>query len=130
MPPAGQRTRRRGATPSPGASSWSPEATPDTPSRDASSRMTAICGIARPFRLPSIGEERLGGQARNRDEGGNRPGSEAASPGRGHAAWARGHAPPPHGCTVMEVKNGKVDRVWVYFDNAHLLRQIGVLPTR
>jgi hypothetical protein len=28
----------------------------------------------------------------------------------------------------MEVKNNKVAHAWVYFDNAHLLRQIGVLP--
>jgi len=33
-----------------------------------------------------------------------------------------------HGCTVMEVKSAKVAHAWVYFDNAHLLRQIGVLP--
>ena len=33
-----------------------------------------------------------------------------------------------HGCTVMEVKNNKTAHAWVYFDNAHLLRQIGVLP--
>jgi len=33
-----------------------------------------------------------------------------------------------HGCTVIEMKNGKATRAWVYFDNAHLLRQIGVLP--
>jgi steroid delta-isomerase-like uncharacterized protein len=33
-----------------------------------------------------------------------------------------------HGCTVVEIKNGKVGHAAVYFDNAHLLRQIGVLP--
>jgi steroid delta-isomerase-like uncharacterized protein len=33
-----------------------------------------------------------------------------------------------HGCTVMEVKHNKIGHAWVYFDNAHLLRQIGVLP--
>ena len=33
-----------------------------------------------------------------------------------------------HGCTVMEVRNSKAAHTWVYFDNAHLLRQIGVLP--
>jgi hypothetical protein len=27
----------------------------------------------------------------------------------------------------MEVKNNKAAHTWVYFDNAHLLRQIGVL---
>ena len=35
-----------------------------------------------------------------------------------------------HGCTLMEMKNGKAARAWVFFDNAHLLRQIGVLPVR
>jgi steroid delta-isomerase-like uncharacterized protein len=35
-----------------------------------------------------------------------------------------------HGCTVEEVKQGKVGHAWVYFDNAHLLRQVGVLPAR
>jgi steroid delta-isomerase-like uncharacterized protein len=35
-----------------------------------------------------------------------------------------------HGCTLMEMKNGKAARAWVFFDNAHLLRQIGVLPGR
>ena len=34
-----------------------------------------------------------------------------------------------HGCTVMEVKNSKAAHAWVYFDNAHLLRQISVLPS-
>jgi len=29
---------------------------------------------------------------------------------------------------VMEVKNQKIAHAWVYFDNAHLLRQLGVLP--
>jgi steroid delta-isomerase-like uncharacterized protein len=33
-----------------------------------------------------------------------------------------------HGCTVTEVTNGKVGRAWVYFDNARLLRQLGVTP--
>jgi hypothetical protein len=33
-----------------------------------------------------------------------------------------------HGCTVMELRSEKVSRGWVYFDNAHLLRQLGVLP--
>jgi predicted ester cyclase len=28
----------------------------------------------------------------------------------------------------MELKNTKVSRAWVYFDNAHLMRQLGVLP--
>jgi predicted ester cyclase len=35
-----------------------------------------------------------------------------------------------HGCTVNEVKQGKISHAWVYFDNAHLLRQLGVLPAR
>ena len=33
-----------------------------------------------------------------------------------------------HGCSIMEVKAMKAGHTWVYFDNAHLLRQIGVLP--
>jgi predicted ester cyclase len=33
-----------------------------------------------------------------------------------------------HGCSVMEVKAMKGSHTWVYFDNAHLLRQIGALP--
>lgn len=33
-----------------------------------------------------------------------------------------------HGCTVAEIKNGQVHRQWLYFDSAHLLRQLGVLP--
>jgi steroid delta-isomerase-like uncharacterized protein len=33
-----------------------------------------------------------------------------------------------NGCTVMEIRNGKVGHAWVYFDNAHMLRQLGVLP--
>ena len=41
---------------------------------------------------------------------------------------ASGRKASNHGCTVMEVKNSKVGHAWVYFDNAHLLRQIGVLP--
>jgi steroid delta-isomerase-like uncharacterized protein len=32
-----------------------------------------------------------------------------------------------HGCTVMELRNGKIGHAWVYFDNAHLLRQLGLL---
>ena len=42
---------------------------------------------------------------------------------------ATGRKASNHGCTVMEMKNGKIARAWVYFDNAHLLRQLGVLPT-
>ena len=41
---------------------------------------------------------------------------------------ATGRKTSNHGCTVMEMKNGKIARAWVYFDNAHLLRQLGVLP--
>ena len=32
------------------------------------------------------------------------------------------------GCTVSEVRQGKISHAWVYFDNAHLLRQLGILP--
>ena len=41
---------------------------------------------------------------------------------------ATGRKASNHGCTIIEVKNNKVGHAWVYFDNAHLLRQIGVLP--
>jgi predicted ester cyclase len=41
---------------------------------------------------------------------------------------ATGRKASNHGCTVMEVRNSKAAHTWVYFDNAHLLRQIGVLP--
>ena len=41
---------------------------------------------------------------------------------------ATGRKASNHGCTVMEIKNQRVERVWVYFDNVHLLRQLGVLP--
>jgi steroid delta-isomerase-like uncharacterized protein len=40
---------------------------------------------------------------------------------------ATGRKASNHGCTIMEVKNNKIGHAWVYFDNAHLLRQIGVL---
>lgn len=33
-----------------------------------------------------------------------------------------------HGCTIMEVQKGKIVHQWLYWDNAHLLRQLGVLP--
>ena len=33
-----------------------------------------------------------------------------------------------HGCTIAEIRNGKVARSWVYWDTGHLLRQLGVLP--
>jgi steroid delta-isomerase-like uncharacterized protein len=33
-----------------------------------------------------------------------------------------------HGCTVAEIRNGKVARTWVYWDTGHLLRQLGVMP--
>jgi steroid delta-isomerase-like uncharacterized protein len=33
-----------------------------------------------------------------------------------------------HGCTVEEVRYGKLVREWVYWDTGNLLRQIGVLP--
>jgi steroid delta-isomerase-like uncharacterized protein len=31
-----------------------------------------------------------------------------------------------HGCTIAEIKNGKIVRGWVYWDTGHLLRQLGV----
>ena len=31
-----------------------------------------------------------------------------------------------HGCTVMEIRNDKVIRSYVYWDTGHLLRQLGV----
>ena len=33
-----------------------------------------------------------------------------------------------HGCTVNEIRNGKIVRSWLYWDTGHLLRQLGVLP--
>ncbi len=33
-----------------------------------------------------------------------------------------------HGCTVYEIKNGKITHEWVYWDSGHLLRQLGILP--
>jgi steroid delta-isomerase-like uncharacterized protein len=33
------------------------------------------------------------------------------------------------GCTIAEIKNGKIIRGWTYWDSGHLLRQLGVLPT-
>ncbi len=33
-----------------------------------------------------------------------------------------------HGCTVVEIKNGKFVHAWTYWDTGHLLRQLGVLP--
>ena len=41
---------------------------------------------------------------------------------------ATGRKVSNHGCTVMEVEELEGGSTWVYFDNAHLLRQIGVLP--
>ncbi len=35
-----------------------------------------------------------------------------------------------HGCSVIEIKSAKAGHAWIYFDNAHLLRQIGALPAR
>ena len=34
-----------------------------------------------------------------------------------------------HGCTVEEVRDGKIVREWVYWDTGSLLRQLGVLPS-
>jgi len=33
-----------------------------------------------------------------------------------------------HGCSVAEIKGGKIKRDWVYWDGATLLRQLGVIP--
>ena len=33
-----------------------------------------------------------------------------------------------HGCTVAEIKKGKITHEWVYWDTATLLRQLGVMP--
>jgi len=33
-----------------------------------------------------------------------------------------------HGCTVEEMRDGKMVREWVYWDTGNLLRQLGVLP--
>ena len=41
---------------------------------------------------------------------------------------ATGRKASNHGCSVMELKKGKITHAWVYFDNAHLLRQLGALP--
>jgi steroid delta-isomerase-like uncharacterized protein len=32
------------------------------------------------------------------------------------------------GCSVSQVRSGKVVRDWIYWDTGHLLRQLGVLP--
>jgi steroid delta-isomerase-like uncharacterized protein len=34
-----------------------------------------------------------------------------------------------HGCTVLEIKNGKVAHDRIYWDTGHLLRQLGVMPS-
>src|SRR4029077_10811434 len=34
-----------------------------------------------------------------------------------------------HGCTVEEVRKGKMVREWVYWDTGNMLRQIGILPS-
>jgi len=34
-----------------------------------------------------------------------------------------------HGCTVEEVRDGKIVREWAYWDTGSLLRQLGVLPS-
>lgn len=33
-----------------------------------------------------------------------------------------------HGCTITELKRGRIVRAWGFWDSAHLLRQLGVLP--
>ena len=32
-----------------------------------------------------------------------------------------------HGCTIAEIRNGKIVRSWAYWDTGHLLRQLGVM---
>ena len=32
------------------------------------------------------------------------------------------------GCTVVEIRNGKLAHDWIYWDTGNLLRQLGVLP--
>jgi len=31
-------------------------------------------------------------------------------------------------CAIMQVRDGKITRVWTYLDTGHILRQLGVLP--
>ncbi|MGH7324670.1 MAG: ester cyclase [Candidatus Rokuibacteriota bacterium] len=33
-----------------------------------------------------------------------------------------------HGCSVVQLRNGKVLNSWIYWDTGNLLRQLGVLP--
>jgi len=33
-----------------------------------------------------------------------------------------------HGCTIAEIKNGKIVHTRVFWDTGHLLRQLGVMP--
>jgi len=33
-----------------------------------------------------------------------------------------------HGCSILEVRYGKLVRSWIYWDTGNLLRQLGVLP--
>lgn len=34
-----------------------------------------------------------------------------------------------HGCSVIQLKNDRIAREWIYWDGATLLRQLGVLPS-
>jgi steroid delta-isomerase-like uncharacterized protein len=34
------------------------------------------------------------------------------------------------GCSILQIRNGKVTHQWLYWDTGHLLRQLGVLPER
>jgi steroid delta-isomerase-like uncharacterized protein len=43
---------------------------------------------------------------------------------------ATGRAVTVHGCTVNEVRGGKIARAWVYWDSATLMRQLGLLGGR
>jgi steroid delta-isomerase-like uncharacterized protein len=41
-----------------------------------------------------------------------------------------GRAVTVHGCTVNEVREGKIARAWIYWDSATLMRQLGLLGGR
>lgn len=34
-----------------------------------------------------------------------------------------------HGCTVNELKDGRITRAWIYWDTGHLFRQLGLLAS-
>lgn len=33
-----------------------------------------------------------------------------------------------HGCSIIQIRNGKISHEWLFWDTATLLRQLGVLP--